>query len=59
MRAPQGGGNGNLVRGRSMRAEGKSGWIKGLFSEEMMFALRIHNMWAKPCGGHGVCVNDP
>ena len=25
--------------------------------EEMVFALRIH-MWARPCGGNGVCVND-
>ena len=26
--------------------------------EEMVFVLKIHNMHARPCGGHGVCVND-
>ena len=26
--------------------------------EAMVFALRIQSMWARPCGGHGVCVND-
>ena len=23
-----------------------------------VFVLRIRSMWARPCGGHGVCVND-
>ena len=26
--------------------------------EEMVFAIRIHNMCARSCGGNGVCVND-